>query len=144
MIIIIPDRNSGVSIPDTSYKNSGVFANSISGSRNEIIDKYEYISKEKEQQQNKIIEEFEKSNTSNLKLPAAALKPLFLKAHEQYEMYLIKDCDQLVNIPNDYMISYHFAYSLSNQSAYPDKINSYIKFIPVDIVANVLYTKVEP
>jgi len=140
----IPNGFIGKSLPDTIHRRPGVFENTISGSRNEIIDKYLAISTDKEKKQQEIVNEYLKSSNDISRIPNSYLKPLFLKAHEEYEIYLIKDVDNLVNIPDEYKIEYEFNYTLSDLDHYPTKILSYQRIFPHKISSNTLYTRLEP
>lgn len=159
------DGDYGRPIPNTQLGKS--LGNPISGSSNELVNKYLFVGTEKVEKQNKILSEFTKKTNISLdsadkkkynrfKAYAAAnhialntllkydLQPLFLKAHEEFEIAYIKDVDKLINIPNEYKVTYVFDYALVNAQDFPTKILTYKRFIPKNIASNTLYVKVEP
>lgn len=136
----VPDGNYGRTIPEP--RSDGFPPNYVTGTRNPIIDKYDYIGKNKAEAQDAILKEFAKKNTIEVK--RIGLEPLFLKAHESYEINLIKDVNHFVNLPYNFKIFYEMDYRQKSLFPYPDDIMGYKLYLPKKIVSNVIYVQPEP
>lgn len=133
----VPDGFVGSSLPIKPF-----YGSTVSGSRSEIIDKYFSVVKQKGLSQDSILQAFEVIDRTQIK--RNSLEPLFLKAHEEYEINLIKDVDYLITIPGEFKIFYELDFSLTDKNPYPKEIQGYHLFIPNKLISNVLYLKVEP
>ncbi|MGF1925015.1 MAG: hypothetical protein ACQUHE_12620, partial [Bacteroidia bacterium] len=103
----IHNGNIGANLP---FKPQ--YGSTVSGIRNEIIENSFDVSISKSKFQDSILNVFAKSNKVQVK--RNGLEPLFLKAHETYEINLIKDVDYLVRLPGEYMLFYELGFSLTD------------------------------
>ncbi|MCY1504095.1 hypothetical protein D9M68_382510 [compost metagenome] len=137
-----PDGYYGKAYPEPPYNGGGIPGSFIINTKNAITEKYANVEKIKLAQQDSILAVFAKASPVAVKRDG--LEPLFLKAHEAYEMNLIKDMNYLITLPGEYKLFYEQAFSLPNVEHYPEKVLSYERFMPKGLISNILYLKVEP
>ncbi len=129
----------GKDIPE--IRSEGFWSNHLTGSRNLILEKYNSVGVNKANEMNTILNEFAKKNPKSVK--RLGLEPLFLKAHESYEINLLKDLDKLVTLPYNFKVFYQLDYKQKSTEPYPENIQGYKLFLPKVILSNILYLQPE-